>query len=216
MTISSDEANENLTAYRFRWIGYGFLLFALIDTLHIFLTIPIGLATIGQLVERGVIPLLGFTLIFFGEYYGRKGIEKLGLRILSWFCLVLAILFLVMIPPIFLQTNTAKNQIQQDPAVAQQLTHLKQLEEQLSRSKPEQLKALATQLNSLGVSVDPTKPEAVKAQVETRIKTVQQQLLQNQAGKVSLLWKNAIKWSLGALITAALLFYLWKSSRWAR
>ncbi|MDX2239756.1 MAG: HpsJ family protein [Leptolyngbyaceae cyanobacterium bins.302] len=227
MSTSSGEASENLTAYRFRWIGYGFLVFALVDAIHILLTIQSGqptwlLQTIGQFVERAVVPLLGFTLIFFGEYYGRRNGEKLGLRLLSWLCLVLAVVFLLMIPPIFLQTLSVNSQAQQvvDKQVEQQLTQLNQLEAQLARSKPEELKALATQLSGLGVSVDPSKPEAVKAQVQARIKTVREQL-QSQAqgataGQASGLWKNAIKWSLGALITAVLLFYLWRSSRWAR
>lgn len=227
MTVSSGEASENLTAYRFRWIGYGFLVFAVIDALHILLTIQPGqptwlLQTIGQFVERVVVPLLGFTLIFFGEYYGRKDGEKLGLRLLSWLCMVLAVLFLLMVPPIFLQTFSVNNQARQvvDQQVEQQLTQLKQLEDQLARSNPEQLKALAAQLQGLGVSVDPTKPDAVKAQVQARIKTVRDQLqAQAQgatAGQASGLWKNAIKWSLGALVSAVLFFYLWKSSRWAR
>lgn len=227
MTVSSGEASENLTAYRFRWIGYGFLIFALVDAIHILLTIQTGqptwlLQTIGQFVERVVVPLLGFTLIFFGEYYGRKDGEKLGLRILSWLCILLTLIFLLMIPPIILQTLNVNSQARQavDQQVEQQLTQLKQLEEQLARSNPEQLKALATQLQGLGVSVDPSKPDAVKAQVQARIKTVREQL-QTQAqgataGQASGLWKNAIKWSLGALVSAVLFFYLWKSSRWAR
>lgn len=227
MTIQSGEVSENLTAYRFRWIGYGFLVFALIDAIHILLTIQFSqpgwlLQTVGQFVERAVVPLLGFTLVFFGEYYNRGDVEKIGLRILSWLSMVLAIVFLLMIPPIFLQTLSVNNQAQQvvDKQVEQQLTQLKQLEDQLARSNPEQLKALATQLQGLGVSVDPTKPDEVKTKVEERIKTVRAQLQQQAqgatAGQASGLWKNAIKWSLGALVTAVLFFYLWKSSHWAR
>ncbi len=227
MTVSSSDANENLTAYRFRWLGYGFLVFALVDTVHILLTAQPGqpawlLQIIGQFVERVVVPLLGFTLVFFGEYYGRKGGEKLILRMLSWLCVVLAVLYILMIPPIFLQTLSANNQAQQvvDQRVEQQLTQLKQLEGQLDRSNPEELKALATQLKGLGVAIDPNKPEAVKTQVQTRIAAVRDQL-QAQAkgvttGQAVGLWKNSIKWALGALISAVLFFYLWKSSRWAR
>lgn len=227
MSIPSGEASENLTAYRFRWIGYGFLVFALVDAIHILLTMPTEqptwlLQTIGQFVERAVVPLLGFTLIFFGEYYGRKNGEKIGLRILSWLCMVLAILFLLMVPPIILQTVSVNSQAQQvvDKQVEQQLAQLKQLEDQLARSKPEELKQLAAQLQGLGVQVDPSKPDAVKAQVQERIKVVRSQLQQQAqgatSGQASGLWKNAIKWSFGALITSVLLFYLWRSSRWAR
>ncbi|EKQ71125.1 hypothetical protein OsccyDRAFT_1451 [Leptolyngbyaceae cyanobacterium JSC-12] len=227
MAISSGEASENLTAYRFRWIGYGFLVFALIDTIHILLTLNTEqptwvLSTIGQFVERVVVPILGFTLVFFGEYYGRKNAEKIWLRILSWLSLVLAVVFLLMIPPVFLQTFSVNTQAQEavNKQLDQRLTQLKQLEDQLARSNPEQLKQLATQLSGLGVSVDPNNPEAVKAQIQARIKTVRAQL-QTQAqgeasGQTSNLWKNAIKWSLGALVAAVLFFYLWKSSGWAR
>jgi hypothetical protein len=227
MTVSSGEASENLTAYRFRWIGYGFLVFALIDAIHILLTVQPGQPTwllqmAGQFVERVVVPLLGFTLIFFGEYYGRKGGEKLGLAILSWLCMVLAVVFLLMVPPIIFQTWQANSQAQAvvGKQVEQQLNQLSQLEAQLARSKPEELKALATQLQGLGVSVDPTKPEEVKAQVQARIKTVRDQV-QTQAqgatsGQTANLWKNAVKWSLGAIVSAVLFVYLWWSSRWAR
>ncbi len=228
MAISSGEASENLTAYRFRWIGYGFLVFALIDTIHILLTLNTGqptwvLSTIGQFVERVVVPIVGFTLVFFGEYYGRKNAEKIWLRILSWLSLVLAVVFLLMIPSVFLQTSSANRQAQEavNKKLDQQLTQLKQLEDQLARSNPEQLKQLATQLSGLGVSsVDPNNPEAVKARIQARIKTVRAQLptqAQEEASRqTSNLWKNAIKWSLGALVAAVLFFYLWKSSGWAR
>jgi hypothetical protein len=230
MAISTDEAGENLSVYRFRWIGYGFLILALIDVIHILVSIPVGtptafLQTIGQLVERVVVPLLGFALVFFGEYYGRKSREKIWLRILSWLSLVLAILFFLFIPPIALQTFSLNNQAQQqvDVAVQKQFDQLKSLEDQLNKSNPEQIKTLATQLSALGVSVDSKNPEAVKAQIQTRIKAVRDQLTQakNQAQgaaatQTSALVKNAVKWSLGALVAGFLFLYLWKSSSWAR
>lgn len=226
MAISTGEASENLTVYRLRWLGYGFLLFALIDTIHILTSIQTsdptwGLQTIGQFVERVVVPLLGFALVFFGEFYGRKGPEKISLRILSWLCLILAILFFLMAPAAIFQSISLKGQAEQqvNKVVEQRLAQLKQLEDQLNKSNPEQIKALASQLNTLGVSVDPKNPEAVKSQIETRIKTFRDQLpVQAQgaaANQSSGLLKNAVKWSLGALVAGGLFLYLWKSSRWA-
>ncbi len=227
MAISSGDANENLTIYRLRWIGYGFLLFALIDTIHILIMIRPSdptwvLQTIGQFVERVVVPILGFALVFFGEYFGRRDIEKIGLRILSWLCMVLAVLFFLMVPPVLLQTFNINNQAQQqvDKQVEQRLGQLKQLEEQLNQSNPEQIKTLASQLGTLGVSVDPKNPDAVKAQIQSRIKIVRDQLKPQADGataaQTSNLLKNAIKWSFGALVSGALFLYLWKSSKWAR
>lgn len=241
MTMSDGESSENLTAYRFRWIGYGFLVFALIDLIHILLTAPYAqptwmLQTIGQFVERAVVPILGFTLVFFGEFYGRKPGEKLGLRILSWLSLLLAILFFLMVPSVAFQSFGLRSQADQQVTTAveqgtkqveQQLAQLNTLEAQLGKSSPAEITRLANQLSGLGVSVDPNKPEAVKSQIQARIKTVREQLqaakvqgtaqLQQQAAaQVSNVTKNAVKWALGAIVAGALFVYLWKSSGWAR
>ena len=226
MAMSTGDTNENLTVYRLRWIGYGLLILALVDVIQILLSfqptqptwVPVA---IGQVVERSVIPLLGFALVFFGEYYGRKSLEKIGLRILSWLCLGLAIAFLLMIPPMLLGAFNVNAQTQQQVGqqVEQRLTQLQQLEEQLNKSNPEQIKALATQLSGAGVNVDPNKPEDVKAQIRERIKTIREELKKqadnpaNTQASANLI-KNAVKWSIGALVTAVLFFYLWRTSRW--
>jgi uncharacterized protein YpmS len=226
MAMSTGDASENLTVYRLRWIGYGLLLFALIDVIHILTSVQTsdptwGLQTIGQFVERVVVPLLGFALVFFGEFYGRRGPEKITLRILSWLCMILAILFFLMAPAVVFQSVSLKGQAEQQASkvVDQRLAQLKQLEDQLNKSSPEQIKALASQLNTLGIQVDPKNPEAVKDQIETRIKTFREQLPAQVQGvaasQTSGLLKNAVKWSLGAIVAGVLFLYLWKSSRWA-
>jgi uncharacterized protein YpmS len=226
MAMSTGDASENLTVYRLRWIGYGLLIFALIDIIHILTSVQTsaptwGLQTIGQFVERVVVPLLGFSLVFFGEFYERKGPEKITLRILSWLCMILAILFFLMAPAVVFQSVSLKGQAEQQASkvVDQRLAQLKQLEDQLNKSNPEQIKALASQLNALGVQVDPKNPAAVKNQIETRIKAFREQLPAQVQGaaasQTSGLLKNAVKWSLGAIVAGVLFLYLWKSSRWA-
>ncbi|MGC8712193.1 MAG: HpsJ-like protein, cyanoexosortase A-associated [Leptodesmis sp.] len=226
MAMSTGDASENLTVYRLRWIGYGLLIFALIDVIHILTSVQTsdptwGLQTIGQFVERVVVPLLGFSLVFFGEFYGRRGPEKITLRILSWLCMILAILFFLMAPAVVFQSVSLKGQAEQQASkvVDQRLAQLKQLEDQLNKSNPEQIKALASQLNALGVQVDPKNPAAVKDQIETRIKAFREQLPAQVQGaaasQTSGLLKNAVKWSLGAIVAGVLFLYLWKSSRWA-
>lgn len=241
MTTSSGETSENLTAYRFRWLGYGFLVYALIDTIHVLLTVQPGqpgwlLQTIGQFVERVAMPLLGFTLIFFGEYYGRKDAEKLGLKLLSWLCLVLAIAFLLMTPSVIFQSFGLRSQVdqqisttaqQRNQAIEQRLVQLKQVEDQLNKSTPAQITSLASQLSASGISVDPSQPEAVKSQIQAKFKAARAQIedqkrqtlarVQQEAStQLANVFKNAVKWGLGALVSAFLFFYLWKSSRWAR
>ena len=71
----------------------------------------------------------------------------------------------------------------------------------------------------MGAPVDPSKPDAVKTQIEGRIKTMRAQIpaqVQQQVGQFRGLTRNAIKWTLGAIISGVLFIYLWKSSRWAR
>jgi hypothetical protein len=226
MAMSTGDTSENLTVYRLRWIGYGFLLLALIDVVHVLTTLQTsdptwGLQAMGQFVERVVVPLLGFALVFFGEFYGRKGPEKISLKILSWVCMVLAIVYFLMAPAIIFQSVSLKGQAEQQVSkvVEQRMQQLKQLEDQLNKSNPEQIKALASQLSALGVQVDPKNPEAVKSQIETRIKAFRDQLPAQAQGAAASqttgLLKNAAKWSLGALVAGVLFLYLWKSSRWA-
>ena len=153
MAISSGDggdASENLSVYRLRWVGYGLLLFALVDTVHSFLMADpadprFGINLIGQFIERVVVPLLGFALVFFGEFYGRKTPEKLALRFLSWLCLLLAIAYFLMIPPLLLQTFGLKNQVNAKAKEFEtaQLAQLQKVEDQLKSSSPEDIKTVS-------------------------------------------------------------------------
>jgi hypothetical protein len=223
----TESTSDNRSVYRFRWIGYGLLIFSFIDSVQLFIppefTNPSWeLQTIGALVERVPVPLLGLTLVFFGEFYDRIGIERLVLRILSWICLGMAILFLLMIPLGIMNTTRidANAEQQVNRQVEQQMSQLKQLEEQLNQSKPEDIKTLGSQLSNFGITVDAQKPEDLKAEIITRINRVRGEVLgRSQASRSSqkmLLFKNSMKWNLGALIAAALFFIVWKSTDWAR
>lgn len=223
----SEAANENRSVYRLRWIGYGLLIFSLFDTVAVLF--PPGFTnpawefqTLGALVERVVVPILGMGLVFFGEFYDRLGFEKIPLKLLSWLCLVLAILFVLLMPLGVLSTLRLDNQNNQQVGrqVEQQLGQLKQLEGQLNQSKPEDIKALGNQLNSFGIAVDSQNPEDLKTKILARIGVVRNQL-QGQADATRsnqrrALFKNSVKWNLGALISAVLFFILWKSTDWAR
>jgi hypothetical protein len=238
MAASTGESSEIRSVYRLRWLGYGLFVFALIDGINILASINTtdptwSLQVIGQFVERVVVPLLGFALLFFGEGYDRRNVEKIGLKGLSWLCLVLAIAFFLMIPPLVIQSVNIKGQAEQqvnqqvDQQVKAGFEQLDKLEAQLNDSKPAELKALAAQLKSRGIELDAQDPEALKTQIRAKIKTIKEQAqlqaqaaktkaIQGASGQVSNLYKNAVKWSLGALMAGVLFIYLWKSSSWAR
>lgn len=89
--------------YRLRWVGYGLLLLALFDVIQLLLPLnyqdPVWvLQTVGAIVERVPVPLLGLLLIFFGEDAERTSIEDILLKVLRWATLLLAIGFLAMVP----------------------------------------------------------------------------------------------------------------------
>ena len=104
-----------------RKLGYGLLIVSIID--FIFLLIPPQFLNpvweykvIGDIVKLVPLPMFALLLIFVGERTNRKQIEKLPLKILSWFSLVIAIFFFLLLPLIITdyvridQFNNAQNQ----------------------------------------------------------------------------------------------------------
>lgn len=221
----AESPTENRSIHRFRWVGYGLLGFALMDLIHVlypprFLNPAWEVQAIGSLIERVVVPLLGLALVFFGEFYDRNRVEKVLLKVLSWLCLVLAIVCLLVIPlGVF---GTARLDFQNDQQVnrqaEQQLSQFNKLEQQLGQSSTAEIQALAAKA---GIAIDPTKaPDALKAEILARLTAVrsgvQSKIEENRAAQKQTLFKNSIKWNLGALLASSLFFVLWKSSDWAR
>lgn len=221
----AESTTENRSIHRFRWIGYGLLGYAFMDLIQVlyppkFLNPAWEVQAIGSLIERVIVPLLGMALVFFGEFYDRNRLEKVLLKVLSWLCLVLSIVCLLVIPlGVF---GTARLDFQNDQQVnrqaEQQLSQFNKIESQLSQSNPSDIQALAAKA---GIPSDPTKePQALKAEILSRLTTVrskvQSQIEENRAAQKQTLFKNSIKWNLGALLASSLFFILWKSSDWAR
>jgi hypothetical protein len=230
----SESTSENRSIYRLRWVGYGLLIFALLDVISVLIPPDINnpawrLQAIGNLVERVVVPLIGVALVLFGEFFDRKPIEKILLKLLSWICLLLAIVSFILAPTVLLNTLGLDAQAgqQADLEVQQRLAQLKQSEEQITKAPAEKITQLATQLNSATQSnnptaprIDPSDPEKLRASLLARIKLVQEQTTrQAQATRSTQrtgLIKNTVKWALGAIIAGVLFFILWKTSNWAR
>ncbi len=218
---------QGQSIYRLRWVGYGLLLFAVIDVLLLLYPPQITnavwqLQTMGQIVERMPVPLMGLALVFFGDSYDRSGLEDNLVKLLSWVSLLLAVGFLVMVPLGVVNTlriNTQNNQ--QITAQAEgRLQELKQVEEQVSAGTTADLREMAQELNRMGLAVDVNKPEELKTEILSRIGTAREQIPpQTEAtrkGQRLVLLKNSAKWNLGALISSLLFFYIWKGTDWAR
>jgi hypothetical protein len=208
----------------FRLVGYCLLVLSLFDIIEQF--IPPGFMnpawefkTMGMLVERTPVPLLGFMLVFAGGLDWRNKWELILLKFLSWLTLIVGILYLLLIPVGVMNTirlnqaSTAQIDLQSN----QQTAQASEFEKQVNQATPEQL---VNVLRQQGQQVDGKNPQEVKSQVlsqvaqaKDRIKT---QATDNIASRRLTLLKNSVKWILGALVAGAFFITMWKSSYWAR
>ncbi len=223
----SGSQEQGLSIYRLRLVGYGLLLFALIDTLLVFYPPQFTnaaweLQTMGAVVERLPVPLLGLVMVFFGEDYERNALENIFLKIVSWFSLLLAIAFLLLLPLGInntLRINAENNQGIQAQAQQRQ-AELEAVEAQVNQSSTADLQNLALELNRMGLPVDAANTQALKSDILARVATAKEKLPgQTQAARNSqrqALFKNSFKWNLGALIGSILFFYIWRGTDWAR
>ena len=212
-----------------RLVGYGLLLMASVDIA--FLLIPPQLMnplwefqTVGAIVERIPVTLLGMVLVYYGERSDRAPIETLLLKILSWICLIAAILAIVVIPLNI--SNSFRIYHQQNATVntqfANQKDSLQQFKEQLESAKSNDeigvlLQQQAGQEVNIPKSADTKK---LRSDIITNLQNNQNAIASQEqafrAQKRSLLIKKCLKWNLGALIASILFFMLWKSTGWAR
>lgn len=223
----SGSQEQGLSIYRLRLVGYGLLLFALADTLLVlyppqFTNTAWELQTMGAIVERLPVPLLGLVMVFFGEDYERNRLEDIFLKIVSWFSLLLAIAFLLLLPLGInntLRINAENNQGIEAQAQQRQ-AELEAVETQVNQSSTGDLQNLALELNRMGLPVDTANTQELKSDILARVATAKEQLpAQTQAARTNqrqVLLKNSFKWNLGALIGSILFFYIWRGTYWAR
>ncbi|MBD1923688.1 hypothetical protein H6F77_21820 [Microcoleus sp. FACHB-831] len=225
--MSQFEGSKGRYIHTLRWVGYGLLLFSLVDTIDSlvppdFMNPAWELQTVGKLVERVVVPLLGFALVFFAEDYDRTGVEEAGLKWLSWLSLLLGLLFFLMVPLGISGTLRIDNQnnSQISAQLQQQVSQLQQIETQVNQGTPENIQTIAIELNRIGIPVDSQKPDQLKSEILSRIATAKQELPtkaeEARSNQRFALLKNSVKWNLGALIGSVLFFTIWRTSRWAR
>ncbi|MBD2201885.1 hypothetical protein H6G33_07745 [Calothrix sp. FACHB-1219] len=207
-----------------RILGYGLLLLAFFDVVEMlfppnFMNPAWEFQTFGSLVERVPVPLIGFALIFYGEMYSRSKWEFLSLKLFSWLTLLLAVIFLLLIPLGIGNTVRLSKQsaTQITTASQQQLTQAAQVEQQLNQATPEQINEF---LKSQGRSLDGKSPQEVKTQILSDVSKAKAQIKtqaeRTQSSQRLNLLKNSVKWNLGALVSAALFFSFWKATNWAR
>lgn len=207
----------------FRKIGYGLLLLALFDLLATLIPLnfrnPVWqFETMGAIVERVAVPLIGLVLVFFGEEKFRSSFEQKLLKSLRWLCLLVGVLFFFLIPLAVVSTIQVKkiNDTQIESQFRQQKVRIDRVEKQLNIIQDQDLENF---IKNQGRSLDGQSPQQARDQFLEKIKKdknqLQTQFEQAKATRRLTLLKNSAKWSLGALVSGILFIYIWLLTRWA-
>ncbi len=207
----------------FRVVGYGLLLLTLFDVISAFIPPQFSnpawqFQTAGGFVERSAVPLIGFVLAFYDNNEARKKRELLLLRMLSWLSLVIGAFYLVLLVIFFITppgiNDRATEQV--DAQYKPKITQLQQLQVQVKNATSTQIEALMKNNKADGN----TTPEAFKGKFLTEAANAEKNLtLQStftKSGQRLSLLKNAVKWGLGALVSAVLFIRIWAATAWAR
>jgi hypothetical protein len=214
-----------------RFLGYALLLFTLFDLADTLTPLKLmdpnwEFQTIGALVEKVVVPLMGFVLVFTGEMTERSRWEMKTIAILSWLALVVGLIYCLMLPLGIVNTIRINeiNKTQVTSQLDKQTAQIKQVQTQLSGiSNEQQLKELLSVLEKGGIAITPKPGEPVET-VKKDLKafmTGAEERLNNQAGEALSkqsfeLIKRSVKWNIGALIAGVWFIGIWRMTDWAR
>ncbi len=207
----------------FRISGYAFLLLSLFDAISTFIPPQFTdrswqFQTAGIFVEHSIAPILGFILVFYDNLNGRKEKELPLLRVLSWLSLLTGIFYLVLIFALFI-TPFALDVVTQERIDMQfkpKIAKLQQIQTQATKASTAEVEAIMKSSKA----VKTTDPQAFRSEVLQNMATAEKKLKQQSeltkdAQRLSLL-KSAIKWGLGALVSAVVFIRIWAATDWAR
>jgi len=229
MTILQDRDKQVFSSGILRLVGYGLLLMALVDLL--FLLIPPQLMnplwefqTMGAIIERIPVTLLGMVLIYYGEKSDRAPIEAKLLKLLSWASLLAAVVLMLTIPlsisnsfRIYNQHNASAN-----AQFVSQKDNIEQFKQQLqAANSKDEIGAILQQQARQQVNIpESVNTDKLKTDIITNLQNNQNSITSQaeafRSQKKSLLIKKCLKWNIGALISSILFFMIWKSTGWAR
>jgi hypothetical protein len=201
-----------------RILGYGLLILAFFDLIETFMSLELMNAlsqfqTIGTLVERVPVTLIGLVLVFFGGLDERNKWELLLLKCLSWLTLLVGVLFILLIPLGIGNTVQINNILvaQVNTQYEQKISQAKGFEERVKQATPENILDV---VKRQGGSAAGKTPQQIKDEILSKVdKSKAEFKTQADASK----WqqqksylKKAVKWNLGALISGFLFISIWK------
>ena len=221
----SKQLQSNLVL--FHSIGYGLLLFVLIDIIDLvfpfhFMDPVWEFQTIGLVVERVPLPLIGLVLVFYKEADFRAKWELKVLKLLSQASLLFGIIFLILI--FFCASNALRiNKLNNDRVAErtnQQLSQLQQIEQQVDKATVSQLESFLARVNAQGASANINNTQELKSRLLTELNKSKNTLMSEanttrKTRRLALI-KSSVKWGLGCLIAGDLFIRVWQATRWAR
>jgi hypothetical protein len=209
--------------FLFRLAGYGLLILTLFDVVSALVPPQFSnnawqFQTAGGFVERSAVPLIGFVMAFYGNNEARKKREMLVLRLLSWIALLTGVFYLILLVILFVNvpglSDNAQSQInaQYNP----EITRLQQIQAQVDKATPAQIDTLMKSNKAVTI----TDPQIFKSKLLQDAATAEKNLkdratITKNDQKLALI-KNAVKWGLGALVSAVLFIRIWAATGWAR
>jgi hypothetical protein len=207
----------------FRFVGYGLLLLTVFDVISA--VVPPQLSnpawqftTAGGLVEKSVIPLIGFLFVFFENNESRKKGAALTLKLLSWIALLIGVAYIAMIL-VFFTTPQSLNDTSQKQVAAQFEPNIKkaqQLSAAMAKASPAEITTFMTNNRvPAGTDVETFRKKMIADASTAEKNLTTQASMTNGAQRLSLI-KNAVKWGLGALISGILFIRIWAGTAWAR
>ena len=205
-----------------RLVGYVMIILFILDIAVLFYPLQLmdpnwEFQTMGNTIERIVIPLMGLAFIFWGETQARNKWELFFLNGLSWATLGMAIICLFVIP-LVLVTSSQRLVVQIDTNFGnefdRQISQAEAIQEQIEAAERNEIEAF---LENQGVD---SSPQNAREQLLDELATAKNQVrteIQNEINaRKELVKENAVKWILGSIISGILFFYIWRLTRWAR
>ncbi|NEP18757.1 MAG: hypothetical protein F6J97_17960 [Leptolyngbya sp. SIO4C1] len=206
-----------------RMVGYGLLVMGSLNIADVVLPFQMmdpvwEMQTAGAIVDGVPIPLLGLMLVFFGEEGVRKPWEFFIARLLSWACLLCAVLFLMLIPLIGSHAIRINERIiaQGSNQIQQQMEQLAEIEQQLDGASNDEIRSF---LASQGVAFEDESAD-VRGELLSRLSTIKAETEAQNAEIVRnrrrAIYKNVMKWGIGSLVSSFVFLWIWRLSTWAR
>ncbi|MEI6428225.1 MAG: HpsJ family protein [Pseudanabaena sp. ELA607] len=225
---------EGISPNLLRFVGYGLLFFTLANYAEAL--IPPRFAqdpnwefqTLGALVNTAPLPIIGFSLIFFGESKARSPIGRTILPIVAWLPLLLGIGYLVMMFVGISATLRLNTEIatRANFVLTQQQTQFQTAKDNLKSAKDENLTEIAKQLlqrspsGSEAIKENQNNPNELRKQFEGEIQktesTARSRIEEDRTRTSRQLLKQSLKWNAEALVSSILLIGLWAMTGWSR